>query len=364
MAAESISCWEFYTGWEEYQRLLVGAVAPLTDAHLRRSIASDLRSIGRLATHLVRTRAAWLHGVLGEGGPEVAAIAAWDDNAGEAPPAAELVRGLEVTFAAWKACLQRWTPRDLDAAFHDGPDERTRGWVIWHVIEHDLHHGGELSTRSAPLGWPGSTFLERGARHRIGREQITVVAAWSGTRNRRHRLVCAKGDVRWPGDHSPVSRCRPCSAATPPRIAALTAGLAADQLRATPTDGEWAANEVLAHLRACADVWGSCMVTMIAQDRPTLRAVNPRTWIRKTEYREQEFQPSLHAFTTQRTEVLAVLIPLAPEGWSRAATVTGAGTVSTRTSPAPYITVARMCFLPARLGCLVVRQARPVRLMG
>ncbi len=155
MAAESMSCWAFYTGWENYQRLLVGAVAPLTEAQLQRTIAAELRSIGMLATHMVRTRAAWLRGVLGEGGPEVAAIAAWDDRAGDAPSAAELVRGLEVTFAAWKDCLQRWTPRDLDEVFYDGPDEVPRGWIIWHVIEHDLHHGGELSYSLGALGLAG-----------------------------------------------------------------------------------------------------------------------------------------------------------------------------------------------------------------
>jgi uncharacterized damage-inducible protein DinB len=155
MASESMSCWAFYAGWEEYQRLMVGAVAPLTDADLQRTIASDLRPVGMLATHIVRTRAAWLHSVLGEGGPEVAAIAAWDDNAGNAPPAAEIVRGLKVTFAAWKACLQRWTPRDLEGLFHDGPDEVTRGWVTWHVIEHDLHHGGELSYSLGAFGLAG-----------------------------------------------------------------------------------------------------------------------------------------------------------------------------------------------------------------
>jgi len=120
-------------------------------------------------------------------------------------------------------------------------------------------------------------------------------------------------------------------AATPPRIAALTAGLAPAQLHAPPNPDEWSANDVLAHLRACADMWGNCIVAMIAHDRPTLRAVNPRTWIRKTDYLEQEFQPSLHAFTTQRTDLLAVLEPLAPDGWERAATVTGAGKVLERT---------------------------------
>ena len=120
-------------------------------------------------------------------------------------------------------------------------------------------------------------------------------------------------------------------AATPPRIAALTAGLGPAQLHTSPNHDEWSARDVLAHLRACADMWGSCIVAMLAEDRPTIKAVNPTTWIKKTDYLEQDFQPSLQAFTTQRAELLAVLEPLPPEGWSRAATVTGAGRVLERT---------------------------------
>ena len=120
-------------------------------------------------------------------------------------------------------------------------------------------------------------------------------------------------------------------AATPPRLAALTADRRPAQLQARPNPEEWSANEVLAHLRACADMWGNCIVAMIAQDRPTLRAINPRTWISKTDYLEQEFQPSLQAFATQRTDLLAVLEPLPREGWARTATVTGAGKVLERT---------------------------------
>jgi hypothetical protein len=120
-------------------------------------------------------------------------------------------------------------------------------------------------------------------------------------------------------------------AATPSRIDALTAGLTPAQLQTAPNDDGWSANDVLAHLRACADVWGGCIETMIAEDRPTLRAVNPRTWIKQTDYRELEFRPSLRAFAAQRAELLAVLEPLPSDGWSRAATVTGAGAVLERT---------------------------------
>lgn len=120
-------------------------------------------------------------------------------------------------------------------------------------------------------------------------------------------------------------------AEAPPRIAALTAGLLPAQLHARPSPDEWSANDVLAHLRSCADVWGGCIEVIIAQDMPAIRAVNPRTWIRDTDYLEQEFQPSLDAFAAQRTDLLAVLEPLAPEVWSRAARVTGAGKPLVRT---------------------------------
>jgi DinB superfamily len=116
-------------------------------------------------------------------------------------------------------------------------------------------------------------------------------------------------------------------AATPPRLTALTAGLTPAELRTPPTPDEWSANAVLAHLRACADMWGGCIVTMIAEDTPTLRAVNPTTWIKKTDYLDMEFQPSLGAFAAQRADLLAVLQPLPYDGWSRTATVTGAGKV-------------------------------------
>ena len=116
----------------------------------------------------------------------------------------------------------------------------------------------------------------------------------------------------------------------PNRIGALTADLAPAQLR-TPILGEWSLNDILAHLRACADQWGGCIAAMISQDEPTLRAVNPRSWIKNTNYRQLEFRLSFRAFAKQRAELLAVLEALPPKDWSRAATVTGAGAVLRRT---------------------------------
>jgi hypothetical protein len=120
-------------------------------------------------------------------------------------------------------------------------------------------------------------------------------------------------------------------AAMPASLAELTQGLTPAQLLATPEPGEWSVRDVLAHLRACSDMWGKYILVILNEDRPTFKAVNPTTWINQTDYRQQEFQPSLQAFAGQRSDLLAVLQPLAPDAWYRTATVTGAGKPLERT---------------------------------
>jgi hypothetical protein len=111
--------------------------------------------------------------------------------------------------------------------------------------------------------------------------------------------------------------------ATVPRLAALTGELTAAQLRAAPALDSWSVNDVLAHLRACHDVLGGNVLRILAEDRPTWKGMNPRTWMRKTDYPAWEFQPAFEVFSQQRSELLAALGPLPPEAWERTATVTG-----------------------------------------
>jgi hypothetical protein len=73
----------------------------------------------------------------------------WGQRNSAARTAAELVHGLDDTWAFIESRLQRWTPEECAQTF---PDEwngqvfyLSRSWVIYHVLEHDLHHGGEIS---------------------------------------------------------------------------------------------------------------------------------------------------------------------------------------------------------------------------
>ncbi len=111
-------------------------------------------------------------------------------------------------------------------------------------------------------------------------------------------------------------------AATPRRITSLSREVEISKLHFRPHPDSWSANDILAHLRACADVWGKSIVDMITLDHPKLRYISPRSWIRKTDYLELEFQGSLKAFTDQRRELLRVLKGLAIKDWSCSATFT------------------------------------------
>ena len=110
---------------------------------------------------------------------------------------------------------------------------------------------------------------------------------------------------------------------TPRRIAALTDGLTSAQLRASPAPDSWSVNDVLAHLRACHDVLGGNVLRILAEDHPTWKGMNPRAWLKKTDYPQWEFAPAFEAFKQQRAELLATLDPLPPDAWQRTATVTG-----------------------------------------
>ena len=109
---------------------------------------------------------------------------------------------------------------------------------------------------------------------------------------------------------------------TADRIAAVTAGLSEDQLHDPLKVGDWSINDILAHLRACSDVLGECMVRILREDTPEWRRVSPRAYMAtKTDYPEWQFGPAFEAFRTQRAELLDVITPLPLEAWRRKAMV-------------------------------------------
>jgi uncharacterized damage-inducible protein DinB len=146
-----------FAGWKDYQTLMIKALAPLSADQLALRASPHLRSIGEIVTHVIGARARWYHDLMGEGDQEFAALGRWDRKGMPTRSATELVSGLELSWQVMNDALARWTPAEWEQTYEeeDGePATFTRQWVIWHLIEHDLHHGGEFSLT---LGMHGLT---------------------------------------------------------------------------------------------------------------------------------------------------------------------------------------------------------------
>lgn len=110
---------------------------------------------------------------------------------------------------------------------------------------------------------------------------------------------------------------------TPQRIAAASDGLEIAQLHKRRDKKTWSVNDILAHLRACADVWGGSIEAMLAEDNPTLPSVHPRDWAKKMGYSKVAFPDSFSDFKNQREQLLGRLQGFALEDWSRTAVING-----------------------------------------
>jgi uncharacterized damage-inducible protein DinB len=173
VASEAPTLQTFYDGWANYQRLIVEAIRELTPEQLGLRPGPRLWSVWQLAGHVLGSRAHWFHDVLGEGDAAIRDMfrvatttvpdlpledAGWEDDEHHPRGAEEIVDAFGRTWAMIDDCLQRWTPDDLTVQFSrsrpTGTQTVTRGWVIWHVMEHDVHHGGEISLILGSHGVP------------------------------------------------------------------------------------------------------------------------------------------------------------------------------------------------------------------
>lgn len=148
-----------YAGWAGYQQKLHDALEPLEDAQLGLRAAPHLRTVGELLQHLIAVRAGWFHGDLGMGGEEWTEIARWDEPGAAQRSAGELRSGLDATWRLVSDSIAGWSGEDLVATVHSAwpgqeHEEYIRGWVVWHVMEHDVHHGGELGFLLGMHGLP------------------------------------------------------------------------------------------------------------------------------------------------------------------------------------------------------------------
>ncbi len=149
MSQDQMLISSIYEGWRTYQQVMTKVLAPLEADQLALRAAPSLRSVGEIAAHVIGVRARWFYLLMEEGGDEFKAFGKWDRRGAKGRSAEELVRGLEATWIGMHEAIARWTEQDWAKTWPGEDDSEpgliTRQWVIWHLIEHDIHHGGEIS---------------------------------------------------------------------------------------------------------------------------------------------------------------------------------------------------------------------------
>jgi uncharacterized damage-inducible protein DinB len=162
----------FVAGWATHQRLLLAAIGDLGADQLALRPGPGDWSIWQIASHMAGSRAYWIHDVLGEGDAAIRdrfrverttdpsiplEIAGWEDDESQPRGATELIDAFHATWTLIETCLDRWTADDLIEEIPQRGADRTttRGWVTWHLMEHEAHHGGAISLILGTNGLPG-----------------------------------------------------------------------------------------------------------------------------------------------------------------------------------------------------------------
>ena len=104
---------------------------------------------------------------------------------------------------------------------------------------------------------------------------------------------------------------------TPERIARATKGWGEARLQFKADSKSWSMNDILAHLRACSDLWTHSIYAMLAEHQPAFSDIDERKWAKVTRYAELPFGDSFQVFSLQRENLLRVLKALPFESWER-----------------------------------------------
>src|SRR5690349_25001284 len=104
---------------------------------------------------------------------------------------------------------------------------------------------------------------------------------------------------------------------TPQRIGKAAKGLDEARLQFKADSKSWSVNDILAHLRSCADLWTHSIYAMLAEQEPRFSDINERKWAKVTRYVELPFHESFQVYCLQRENLLRVLNGLPFEAWER-----------------------------------------------
>lgn len=128
------------------------------------------------------------------------------------------------------------------------------------------------------------------------------------------------------GDDDPLQVLR----ASIEELSTLVAGADTEQLRASPTPGEWSAWQVFSHLADAELVIGLRVRLIVTQDQPTLLGYDQDAWTARFSELDPDPQATWDRWLALRENNLRVYESLSNEEWERVGVHTERGEESAR----------------------------------
>jgi uncharacterized damage-inducible protein DinB len=108
--------------------------------------------VGRVMLHIADAEEGWFRHIVSR------ERASWpvDYTVENYPDKKSILALLEKVHGRTQAFLAGLTLDDLDGLIYsEGHGSFRLGWIVWHVLEHEIHHRGELSLILGMLGREG-----------------------------------------------------------------------------------------------------------------------------------------------------------------------------------------------------------------
>ena len=142
---------QMFSHWEQVRADLMTIIDKFSEEELSFTPFNGSWAVGQIMLHIADCEDNWLHGVVRH---EIEPWVFYDlaDYPNKAAIRDALVRARSRTIVF----LDSLEESDLEVEYQipDG-NSCTLGWVIWHVLEHEIHHRGELSLALGLLGHAG-----------------------------------------------------------------------------------------------------------------------------------------------------------------------------------------------------------------
>ena len=141
-----------FSHWRLIRKGLISVIEEFEEPELSYQPYSDSWPVGQIMVHIANAEEGWFRYVVTKEIPEWPSQLQFENY----PTRAKILEILDEVHGKTESYLGGLTAQDLSTrilAPWDAPFPL--GWIIWHVIEHEIHHRGELSLILGILGKEG-----------------------------------------------------------------------------------------------------------------------------------------------------------------------------------------------------------------